>query len=315
MNPSINALSLDLTTPHMNLPATLRAQPKKFRLERLDPRYRGDLSRETAADLQSHQLVELQALQSRLYAERRNAVLVILQGMDASGKDGIVQHVMSGMNPAGCHVTAFKAPSPGELDHDYLWRCHQQTPSRGTIGIFNRSYYEEVLVVRVHPELLVHQRLPRTTPPPARLWKQRYRQIRDFERHLVENGTRVVKCFLHLSPEEQLDRLLQRIDDPTRNWKFDINDERERGQWDDYQEAFSEMIRETSTNIAPWHVIPADRKWFARVAVASILLETLQDIDPSFPEVDDAQRQALKEIRRRLVQAEPPDKRRRQDRD
>lgn len=315
MNPGTDANNVHCITPRMNLPATLRAQPKKFRLDRLDPRYRGDLSRETAADLQQHQLVELQALQSRLYAERRNAVLVILQGMDASGKDGIVQHVMSGINPAGCSVTSFKAPSPNELDHDYLWRCHQETPARGIVGIFNRSYYEEVLVVRVHPELLVHERLPRNAPPPPRLWKQRYRQIRDFERHLVENGTRVVKCFLHLSPEEQLDRFLQRIDDPARNWKFDINDERERRHWNEYQEAFSEMIRETSTNTAPWHVIPADRKWFARIAVASILLETLKDIDPRFPQVDAAQRQALKDIRRRLVQAAPAGRRRQPDRD
>lgn len=309
LNPAPKAFSVARITPSMNLPATLRANSQKFRLDRLDPRYRGDLSRETAADLQGHQLVELQALQSRLYAERRNAVLVILQGMDASGKDGIVQHVMSGINPAGCDITSFKAPSPAELDHDYLWRCHQKTPPRGTIGIFNRSYYEEVLVVRVHPELLLPERLPRTSPAPSRLWKQRYRQIRDFERHLVENGTRVVKCFLHISAEEQLDRFLQRIDDPARNWKFDVNDERERRHWDAYQEAFNEMIRETSTKIAPWHVIPADRKWFARVAVAAILVETLQDIDPHFPEMDEVQRQALKDIRKRLSQTEPRSRR------
>ena len=315
LKPARKAFSVINISPSMNLPATLRANPQKFRLDCLDPRYRGDLSREAAADLQGHQLVELQSLQSRLYAERRNAVLVILQGMDASGKDGIVQHVMSGVNPAGCDITSFKAPSSAELDHDYLWRCHQKTPPRGTIGIFNRSYYEEVLVVRVHPDLLGNERLPLKSPAPARLWKQRFRQIRDFERHLVENGTRVVKCFLHISQEEQLDRFLQRIDDPTRNWKFDVNDERERRHWDAYQEAFSEMIRETSTKIAPWHVIPADRKWFARVAVAAILVETLKDIDPHFPKLEEAQRQALADIRKRLVDAEPRSRRKHADRD
>ncbi len=288
----------------MNLADVLKSKPGKCRLERLDPKFHADLSRESAADLQARQLVELQSLQSLLYAERRNSVLVILQGMDASGKDGIVQHVMSGMNPAGCEVSSFKAPNTSELDHDYLWRCHKRTPPRGCIGIFNRSYYEEVLVVRVHPEFLDGERLPRGTASGKKLWAQRYRQIRDFEQHLVENGTRVVKCFLHISKEEQLDRLLQRIDDPARHWKFDANDVRERGHWDEYQQAFEEMIRETSTDIAPWHVIPADRKWFARVAVASIVLQVLQDIAPRHPEVNEAQRRALKDIRKQLVDSQ-----------
>ncbi len=295
----------------MDLFQKLQAHPEHFKLADHDPRFRGNLSRESAQDLQAQQLVQLQALQSRLYAERRNSVLVILQGMDAAGKDGIVQHVMSGINPAGCEVTSFKAPSSGELDHDYLWRCHQHAPNRGHIGIFNRSYYEEVLVVRVHPELLDAQRLPKDSPAPPKLWRQRYRQIRDFEQHLVENGTRVVKLFLHLSPEEQLDRFLQRIDDPARNWKFEIGDERERQHWKAYQEAFEEMIRETSTERAPWHVIPADRKWVARVAVGAILMHVLRGIDPQFPKLGTPQRRTLQQVRKRLVAASPrPAKRR-----
>lgn len=288
--------------PPMHLADLLKVDARRVRLDRLDPGFRANLSRESAAELQAKQLVELQALQARLYAERRHSVLLILQGMDAAGKDGIVQHVMGGLNPAGCEVTSFKAPSSTELDHDYLWRCHAKTPARGTIGIFNRSYYEEVLVVRVHPELLEGQRLPLGTDSSSRIWSQRYRQIRDFERHLVENGTVVVKCFLHLSAEEQLDRFLQRIDDPARNWKFDIQDERERRHWGAYQAAFQEMIQETSTDRAPWYVIPANRKWFARVAVAAILVRVLQGIDPQIPEMTAEQKKVLKEIRKRLVE-------------
>ena len=212
----------------MNFSKRLRAEGKRFRLADRDPKFHGDLSRESAEALQAAQLVELQSLQDRLYAADTHSVLLVLQGMDAAGKDGIIKHVMSGVNPAGCEVHSFKAPSPLELDHDYLWRCHQKVPERGRIGIFNRSYYEEVLVVRVHPEILDRQRLPAGSTKPPKIWERRFREIRDFERHLHDNGTRVVKCLLHMSPEEQHDRLLQRIDDPAKNWKFEAGDVKER---------------------------------------------------------------------------------------
>lgn len=285
----------------MNFTKKLRADGKHFRLKDYDPKFHGDLSRETAEDMRARQLIELQELQDRLYAANSQSVLMILQGMDASGKDGVVKHVMSGVNPAGCEITSFKAPSTLELSHDYLWRCHQKAPQRGRIGIFNRSHYEEVLVVRVHPEILLKQRLPPGSLKEPKIWERRYREIRDFERQLHDNGTRVIKCFLHMSPEEQLDRFLQRIDDPARNWKFEPGDVGEREHWHEYQDAFEEMIQNTSTDEAPWFVIPADRKWFSRIAVGGILLETLQDIDPKYPETTDEHRQELKKIRKRLL--------------
>ena len=285
----------------MNLVKKLRAEGKHFRLKDRDPKYHGDLSRESAEELRARQLLDLQELQNRLYAANRQSVLMILQGMDASGKDGVIKHVMSGINPAGCEIHSFKAPSTLELGHDYLWRCHLKAPQRGRIGIFNRSHYEEVLVVRVHPEILQRQRLPPKSIRQPRIWKRRYEEIRDFERQLHDNGTRIVKCLLHMSPEEQLDRFLQRIDDPAKNWKFEAGDVAEREHWHEYQEAFEEMIRHTSTDEAPWHVIPADRKWFSCVAVGAVLLETLREIDPRYPEVTDEHRLELKRIRKRLL--------------
>lgn len=285
----------------MHFAKHLQAAQKGFRLTDHDPKFHGDLSRETAEVLQARQLVELQDFQDRLYAADSEAVLIVLQGMDASGKDGLIKHVMSGVNPAGCHVTSFKAPTTLELEHDYLWRCHRLVPQRGRIGIFNRSYYEEVLVVRVHPEILGKQKLPAAHIKQPKIWERRYREIRDFERYLYPNGIRVLKFFLHLSPEEQYDRFLQRIDDPTKNWKFDAGDVKSREAWPAYQKAFEEMIRETSTDDAPWHVIPADRKWFARVAVSAILLDALKDINPQYPKVSQAHRDQLKVIRKRLV--------------
>ncbi len=285
----------------MNFVKKLRAQGKHFRLDDHDPKYHGDLSRETAEELRPRQLLDLQELQDRLYAANSESVLMILQGMDASGKDGVIKHVMSGVNPAGCDIHSFKAPSTLELGHDYLWRCHQRAPERGRIGIFNRSHYEEVLVVRVHPEILQKQHLPPQSLKQPEIWKRRYQEIRDFERQLHDNGTRIVKCFLHMSPEEQLDRFLQRIDDPAKNWKFETGDVVEREFWPRYQEAFEEMIRHTSTDEAPWYIIPADRKWFTRVAVGAVLLETLKDIDPQYPEATDDHRKELKKIRKRLL--------------
>jgi PPK2 family polyphosphate:nucleotide phosphotransferase len=220
--------------------------------------------------------------QSRLAAQDRNGVLVVLQALDAGGKDSTIRHVMSGVNPQGVVVHGFRRPSDDELDHDYLWRYAQKLPSRGQITIFNRSHYEEVLVVRVHPELLERQKLPEGGRD-AGIWQQRYRQINDWERFLVENGFPVVKLFLNLSKEEQRLRFLRRIDYPEKNWKFNANDVKERAHWDEYQAAFSEMLSATSTEHAPWYVIPADHKWFLRVAVAAVIANTLAEIDPQYP--------------------------------
>jgi PPK2 family polyphosphate:nucleotide phosphotransferase len=229
---------------------------------------------------------------------------VCLQALDAAGKDGTIRHVMSGVNPQGVHVHSFKVPSTQELDHDYLWRYSYRLPARGDITIFNRSHYEEVLVVRVHPDNLYRQRLPHSARKDV--WTRRYRQINDWERYLVENGFRVVKLFLNLSKEEQRTRFLKRIDVPERNWKFSAADVRERGHWDDYQKAFSEMLSATSTEWAPWYVIPADRKWFARICAAAVIAQTLIEIDPQYPVVSDEARRNLLAARQEL-EAEAPD--------
>jgi PPK2 family polyphosphate:nucleotide phosphotransferase len=230
--------------------------------------------------------------QARLAAQDTYGVLVVLQALDAGGKDSTIRHVMSGVNPQGVVVHGFRKPSAEELDHDYLWRYAQKLPARGQIGIFNRSHYEEVLVVRVHPELLEHQKLP----PAARsdgVWTRRYRHINDWERFLVENGFPVVKLFLNLSKEEQRRRFLRRIDYPENNWKFNANDVKERAHWDEYQAAFSEMLSATSTEHAPWYVIPADHKWLLRVGVAAVLVNTLIELDPQYPTVSGEDREAL----------------------
>jgi PPK2 family polyphosphate:nucleotide phosphotransferase len=230
--------------------------------------------------------------QSRLAAQDTYGVLVVLQALDAGGKDSTIRHVMSGVNPQGVVVHGFRRPSADELDHDYLWRYAQKLPARGQIAIFNRSHYEEVVVVRVHPEILENQKLP----PPARedgVWERRYRQINDWERFLVENGFPVVKLFLNLSKEEQRRRFLRRIDVPHKNWKFNANDVKERAHWDEYQAAFSEMLSATSTEHAPWYVIPADHKWLLRVGVAAVVVDTLVRIDPQYPTVGDEAHQAL----------------------
>jgi PPK2 family polyphosphate:nucleotide phosphotransferase len=245
--------------------------------------------------------VELLAdYQQRLAAQNTFAVLMIIQGIDASGKDGTIKHVMSGVNPQGVDVHAFKVPSAEDLSHDYLWRYHRQLPARGRIGIFNRSHYEEVLVVRVHPHLLAHEQLP-AGDPENHFWERRYREINDWERYLTANGVHIVKVFLHLSLDEQRKRLLSRIDDPSRNWKFSPEDLAEREHWGSYQKAYSEMLSNTSTEWAPWHVVPADHKWFARVATAGILIDALAAIDPRYPEVDAAARAVMIEARRELT--------------
>jgi len=232
----------------------------------------GVKSREAAEDALPDMLAELRQLQYRLYAENRRAVLVVLQAMDAAGKDGLVRHVFSGLNHQGCRVTPFKAPSAEELDHEYLWRIHKEVPPKGEIGVFNRSHYEDVLVVRVHN--LVDKRT----------WKARYEQIRSFEKLLTDNGVTILKFFLHISREEQTKRLLARLDNPERNWKFSEADLEERKYWDDYQEAYEEALSRCSTRESPWHVIPSDHKWYRNWAVASILLRTMKEMKLAFPQ-------------------------------
>jgi PPK2 family polyphosphate:nucleotide phosphotransferase len=242
--------------------------------------------------------------QARLAAQDSWGVLVVLQALDAAGKDGTIKHVMSGVNPQGVSVHSFKTPSSEELDHDFLWRYSRRLPRRGEIGIFNRSHYEEVLVVRVHPEILARQKLPRHATK-GDVWGRRYREINDWERYLTENGIRVVKMFLNLSKEEQRTRFLRRLDLADHNWKFSTADVRERGYWDAYQKAFSEMLSHTSTEWAPWYVIPADRKWFGRIGAAGVLINALAEIDPRFPKVTTQRRQELADIKRELEAQAP----------
>src|SRR6476646_1691801 len=244
-------------------------------------------------------------LQERLAAQDSWGLLVVLQALDAAGKDGTIRHVMSGVNPQGVSVHSFTVPSPEELDHDYLWRYAQRLPARGDIGIFNRSHYEEVLAVRVHPENLDRQKLPKAAKR-GNVWKRRYREINDWERHLTDNGFRIVKLFLNLSKEEQRRRFLRRIDLPDHNWKFSTADVTERGRWDDYQKAFSETLSHTSTDWAPWYVIPADRKWFARIAAGAVIANTLIEIDPRYPTIDKEAQERLQEIKMTLQAQAPP---------
>jgi len=247
----------------------------------------------------------LSEYQARLAAQDTWGVLVVLQALDAAGKDGTIRHVMSGVNPQGVAVHSFKQPSPEELDHDFLWRYAKQLPRRGDIAIFNRSHYEEVLVVRVHPEILDRQKLPASAKRRRDVWQRRYREINDWERYLTENGIRLVKLFLNLSKEEQRIRFLRRLDLPDHNWKFSAADVKEREHWDAYQKAFSEMLTHTSTEWAPWYVIPADRKWFARIGASAVLVHTLMDIDPRFPTVSKEQREGLLEVKRELEAQAP----------
>ena len=244
---------------------------------------------------------ELSAQQELHYASNRYALLLIFQGMDSAGKDGAIAHVMSGVNPQGCEVSSFKQPSAEELKHDFLWRATCRLPERGRIGIFNRSYYEEVLVVRVHPELLVNEGLADEMKDQKTLWEDRYRSIVDLEKHLYRNRTRIVKIFLHLSKEEQKKRFLARIDDVSKNWKFSLADMKERQYWDDYKKAFEDCLQETSTRQAPWYVVPADDKENARLIIAQIVLETLEDLKLTHPKTTPKRRAELLEIRKQLV--------------
>ena len=285
----------------------LRVPPgKQVKLAKdFDPGYKAGILKKKDGERLLQTGVEMLAdYQARLAAQDTYGVLVVLQALDAGGKDGTIRHVMSGVNPQGVSVHGFKVPSATELDHDYLWRYASALPRRGEIGIFNRSHYEEVLVVRVHPENLERQRLPKSARR-GDVWARRYREINDWERYLNDNGLKVVKLFLNLSKEEQRVRFLKRLDLPEKNWKFSGADARERKRWDDYQKAFSEMLSNTSTEWAPWHVIPADRKWFARICAAAIIASALIDIDPQYPKVDESARRDLAEARREL-EAEAP---------
>jgi PPK2 family polyphosphate:nucleotide phosphotransferase len=271
--------------------------PGNFRLRDCDPRDTGTIdSKEDATRMLQAGVERLAGLQEKLYAQDRWSLLLVFQAMDAAGKDGTIKHVMSGVNPQGCQVFSFKAPSNEELDHDFLWRCNRNLPERGRIGIFNRSYYEEVLVVRVHPEILANQNLP--VPLVTKdLWKQRYEDINAFEQHLVRNGTVIRKFFLNISREEQRDRFLDRLREPDKHWKFSKADVQEREHWDDYMRAYEDTIRATSTRYAPWYVVPADRKWFTRLTVAAAIVETLEELDLRFPTTSPAKRRELAQAR------------------
>ena len=244
---------------------------------------------------------ELSTLQQLQYASNRYALLLIFQGMDASGKDGAIRHVMSGVNPEGCEVFSFKQPSAEELQHDFLWRTTCRLPERGRIGIFNRSYYEEVLIVRVHPEILLSQGLPNELCEDKDIWKKRYRSIVDLEEHLYNNGTRIIKFFLHLSQEEQRKRFLERIDEPDKNWKFSLADMHEREYWSDYMKAYEACLKGTSTRHAPWYVVPADDKENARLIISQTIIDTLSELKMAYPKVTAARQQELKAIRKQLI--------------
>ena len=274
---------------------------KHFRLKDFDPADTGHWrSKESATEALQQGIVRSAELQDKLYAQDSWALLLIFQAMDAAGKDGIIKHVMSGINPQGCQVFSFKAPSDLELQHDFLWRTTRDLPERGHIGIFNRSYYEEVLVVRVHPEILKSQK----TPPSLvgkKIWEERFEDIRSFERHMARSGTVIRKFFLNVSRKEQKRRFLERLDEPEKNWKFSAGDIRERQCWDDYQKAYEEMISNTATEHAPWYVVPADNKWFTRLVVSAVVVDTLESLHLAYPKVDDAKRKELEAAKKLLI--------------
>ena len=254
---------------------------------------------EAVKDLREN-IGRLKELQEMLYAQNAHSLLIIFQAMDAAGKDGAIEHVMSGVNPQGCHVVSFKQPSSEELDHDFLWRCQKNLPGRGMIGIFNRSHYEEVLVVRVHPAILQAQPLPAYAKNDKDIWEKRFNHIRDWEQHLYENGIHVVKFFLNVSKKEQKARFLSRIDEKEKNWKFSLSDVKERGHWDDYMTAYTEAIEATSTTRSPWYIIPADKKWFTRLAVSEVVVQTLESMDLHYPRMTDKHMAELEDARKLL---------------
>lgn len=282
-------------------------KPERFKLSKHDPADTAGLAidKKDAKDFLAEGVQRLSDLQERLYAQDRWAVLLIFQAMDAAGKDSVIKHVMSGVNPQGCDVHSFKRPSDEELDHDFMWRAYRHLPERGRIGIFNRSYYEEVLVVRVHPDVLAQERLP-----PAlvgkNIWKQRFKDIRSFEHYLARNGTMILKFYLHVSKEEQRRRFLERLGTPSKNWKFSMGDVAERKLWDKYMVAYDDMIRETSSTQCPWYVVPADNKWFTRIVVAAVIVDALDRLDLKFPSISRNARAELEQARAALVDEDRP---------
>jgi PPK2 family polyphosphate:nucleotide phosphotransferase len=274
---------------------------KKIDLQDYDPADTGKFENKESAQVKlAAGILQLAEYQNILYAQNKFSVLIIFQAMDAAGKDSTIKHVMSGVNPQGCQVFSFKSPSTEELDHDYLWRTHKAMPERGRIGIFNRSYYEEALIVRVHPELLAAQSLPHLDL--KQIWPQRFQEINDFERYLTSNGTVIIKFFLHVSKKEQKRRFLDRINEPEKHWKFSAQDIQERTYWDDYQAAYTDIFNHTSTAVAPWYIIPADRKWFTRLTVADIICDRLQQMDLAYPQISDEQRSQLAIAKKALEQ-------------
>lgn len=285
----------------MNHKDFLVAPGKKVRLKSYDTSEHGDFKdKDAAREKLEKDIARMSELQDVFYAADSYSLLIIFQAMDAAGKDGAIKHVMSGLNPQGCQVAAFKSPSPRELDHDYLWRSNIFLPERGRIGIFNRSYYEEVLVVRVHPEFLAAQKLPDKLSKGA-IWKRRFQEINNYEKYLADNGTKVVKFFLHVSKDEQKKRFLERIENPAKNWKLSPSDVKERAHWDAYQEAYEDMLSHTSTEHAPWYIVPADKKWFTRVVIADVVVKTLKALNLKYPEVVPNQRAQLEESRAILL--------------
>ncbi|MCA1636097.1 MAG: polyphosphate kinase 2 family protein [Acidobacteria bacterium] len=277
---------------------------KKIKLKDYDPGYTaGFKDKAEATEELAKDVLRLAKYQDMLYAQNTHALLVILQAMDAAGKDGAIRYVMSGINPQGTQVYSFKGPSAEELDHDFLWRNFKALPERGRIGIFNRSYYEETLIVRVHPEILDSQQLP-TEVKGKNIWKQRFQDINNFERYLVRNGIHVLKFFLNVSKAEQKRRFLKRINTPEKNWKFSLGDARERSFWDDYMEAFQDAFNHTSTSWAPWHIIPADHKWFTRAAIADVIISKLKSLDLAYPTLSPEHLEQLQQAKE-LLESEP----------
>lgn len=277
---------------------------KEHRVSDFSPSFTADISKQEAKEQLSKDIERLSELQSMLYAQDRYAILIIFQAMDAAGKDGTIKHVMSGINPQGCQVYSFKQPSVEELDHDYLWRINRSLPERGRIGIFNRSQYEDVLIAKVHPEILLANKLPsiyKVEDIKPEFWKRRYRQINDFERYLTENGTVVIKFFLNVSKQEQKKRFLERLDDESKNWKFSLADLKERRYWDDYMKAYSDVLTETSTEIAPWYVIPADNKWFMRYAVGRIVCERMERLDLHYPRLSKEEQERIEDCKKKVA--------------
>jgi PPK2 family polyphosphate:nucleotide phosphotransferase len=313
--PVILSAAKDLLSSRVSIRAVKKAERRianryrvgaggRFRLEKWDPADTAglDLTKDEARELLAQGAEKLLELQDKLSAQDRWALLLVFQGMDAAGKDGTIKHVLSGVNPQGVQVHSFKEPSAEELDHDFLWRAARHLPERGGIGIFNRSHYEEVLVVRVHRKILESQKLPRPLVT-KRIWKERYDDINAFERHLARNGTIVRKFFLNVSKDEQKKRLLARLDDPDKNWKFSAADAHERGLWKDYARAYEEMIAATSRKWAPWYAVPADNKWFTRLVVSDVIIQTLEDLDLAYPKLDKKKRRELARVRKAIARS------------